>query len=160
MRYITLEDITIATAKGELRLPISTTLEMSYEQAVKFGQRIKPADSSSTTDWRPDPKAWLTYTGELRTIGVFPGEWPDGGLTPEIIKLTHENLPLQAKLLRQCVGRYSGPQWKSLVEDWEERAAIMQFDGGMSRAQAEQEAARLCGLEAFLSELCQRNRPV
>ena len=36
------------------------------------------------------------------------------------------------------------PSWPADVcEDYEERAAIMQFDGGMSRAQAELEARAL-----------------
>lgn len=143
--------------RGEPQLP-GSIIEVPQDVIVKLAGYVRilansSADSHPSADWRPEPRAWLTETGELLTIGVFPGEWPDGGLAPEIIKLTFDNLPLQAKLLRECVGRYSGPKWKALVEDWEERAAIMQFDGNKSRAQAEQDAAKLYRMEAFLPEL-------
>jgi hypothetical protein len=58
--------------------------------------------AGAPTDWRPEPKAWLTDTGELRTQGVFDD------LAKEIIRLTADNLPLQAKLLRERCGEYSG----------------------------------------------------
>ncbi|MEI6209358.1 MAG: hypothetical protein WCP20_21470 [Desulfuromonadales bacterium] len=100
-----------------------------------------------TTDRTPVPKAWLTESGELRTRGVFED------LAGEIIKLTVNDLHLQAKLLRECCGAYSGPQWLHFVEDWNERAAIMQYDGGLSRHDAEYHAAERLRLIAFLDEL-------
>ena len=102
---------------------------------------------SEVTDWRPEAKAWLTDTGELRTQGVFDD------LAGEIIRLTIGDLPLQAKLLKLHCGRYFGPWWNDLVEQWEERAAIMEIDGKMPRDQAELEAAKLYRMEAFLDEL-------
>lgn len=110
-------------------------------------RRSVSALPASPSNWRPKAKAWLTDKGELRTQGVFDD--PAG----EIINLTADNLPLQAKLLRLHVGAYSGPQWRHRVEKWEERAAIMEFDGGMSWQEAELEAARLYRMEAFLEEL-------
>ena len=105
--------------------------------------------------WSPTPKAWLTDSGELRVQGVFPGDWPDGGLTPEIIRLTAGDLSLQKELLRLHVGRYSGPAWGMLVETWQERAAIMQRDGELKKEDAEYQAAVCLLATAFLEELRQ-----
>lgn len=96
--------------------------------------------------WQPEFKAWLTPEGELRTAGVCDD------LAGEIIKLTIDNVPLQAKLLRLHVGRYSGPQWKALVEEWYERAAIM-TDSDMTRHDAELAAAKYYRIDAFIDEL-------
>jgi hypothetical protein len=113
-----------------------------------FTPKTTTADCyTQASDWRPEPRAWLTDNGELRTQGVFDD------LGAEIIKLTADNLPLQAKLLRLHIGEYSGPAWGALVKRWQERAAIMQFDGGMPREDAEYEAAKLYRAEAFLYEL-------
>jgi hypothetical protein len=46
--------------------------------------------------------------------------------------------------------------WESLEYDWEERAAIREFDGGFSRYEAEQLAAQDLGFEnkaAFKSHI-------
>lgn len=109
----------------------------------------KPANNPvlHSTNGQPEPKAWLTGSGELRTHGVFDD------LAGEIIKLTADNLSLQARLLRECCGAYSGPQWRHLVEAWNERAAIMEYDGGMQRIEAELMAAKFYRIEAFLEEL-------
>lgn len=104
-------------------------------------------DSHPSTNWRPEFKAWLTKTGELRTQGMCDD------LAAEIINLTQDNLPLQAKLLRLHVGSYSGLHWQAMVEQWEERVAIKIYEGGMSRESAEFEAARFYRMEAFLDEL-------
>lgn len=135
--------------RGELQLPGSTieVPESMLQKLTGYVQAVATADSYAPKDWRPEPKAWLTDFGELRTQGVFDD------LAEEIIRLTTDNLPLQAKLLRERCGDYSGLYWENKVEEWEERAAIMQYDGGMKREQAEEEAARLYGMEAFLDEL-------
>lgn len=143
--------------RGELQLPgsIIEVPENMLDKLTGFVQALinASADSYMSTKNQPIPKAWLTDTGEFRTQGVFPGNWPDGGLTPEIIRLTADNLPLQAILLRRHCGTYSGPPWKNLVEDWNERAGIMQYDGGMTRQEADLAAAKLYRMEAFLDEL-------
>lgn len=106
----------------------------------------------SSDDWQPEPRAWIE-NGELRTQGVFPGDWPDGGLTPEIIKLTADDLPLQRRLLKLHCGVYQGPWWGRLVERWEERTAIMHIDGGLPLEEAEVKAAECLRASAFLDEL-------
>ena len=138
----------IVSARGII--PAGSIIEIPESVFAKLRGRVIPLPE---IDWRPEPKAWLTDTGELRTTGAFPGQWPDGGLTPEIIRLTTDNLPLQRKLLRECVDKYSNPQWKYLVEDWNERAGILQYDGGLTRQDAELAAAKLYRIEAFFEEL-------
>jgi len=91
-----------------------------------------------------EPRAWLTEKGELRTQGVF------NDLAAEIVRLTNDNLPLQRELLTRHCGEYDQQHIGHLWEAWEERAAIMEHDGGLSRQDAEHEAAeRLC-LLAFI----------
>lgn len=85
--------------------------------------------------------------GRLRTRGYIPD------LALEICRLTEDDLALQkALLLRHCEGYDRHHFWR-LVEEWDERAAIMQHDGGMAKEAAELEAARLLHLEAFLEDL-------
>jgi len=156
MKYSVVESFTINSRIGPLEFLVGKLLELTEEQAAKFGDKVRLADkASANSGWSPAPKAWLTDSGELRVQGVFPGDWPDGGLTPEIIRLTTGNMELQSTLLRRHVGAYSGPAWKHLVEHWQERAAIMEHDGGLARKQAELEAARCLRAEAFLEELKQ-----
>lgn len=92
----------------------------------------------------PEPKAWLTETGELRTLGVFDD------LVAEIVRLTTDNLPLQRELLTRHCGEYDQKHIGSLWEAWEERVAIMEHDGGLSRQEAEYEAAERLHLLAFM----------
>jgi hypothetical protein len=94
----------------------------------------------------PCPRAWLTEKGDLMTSGHFPD------LETEIAKLTMDNLPLQRQLLEQHCESFDrhhiGDRW----EEWEERAAIMEYDGGLTREEAEIEAARQMNLLAFMAE--------
>lgn len=156
MRYAIIKSFTIKTSEGRMTLPVGKVLELSPEQAERLGGMVRIADASfppHLNDWRPEPRAWITESGELMSQGVFPGEWPEGGLTPEIIKLTADNLALQAKLLRERVAVFTYPYWQGTFEIWDERAAIMEHDGGLSRKDAEQHAAEILGLVAFLDEL-------
>jgi hypothetical protein len=134
----------IQSARGII--PVGQIIEISLALLNKLKGKVEEL-SSPVSDWRPEPKAWPTENGELRTQGVFDD------LGAEIIKLTAGNLPLQAKLLRLHAGDYSGPAWGALVERWQEQAAIMQFGGGTSREDAEYQAAALYRAEAFLDEL-------
>ncbi len=94
--------------------------------------------------------AWLEKD-ELRTNGYVPD------LPGEICRLTENNLPLQRTLLlRHCEG-YDKNHFSGLAEEWEERAAIMEYDDGLSMEEAEKEAARRLNLSAFLDVL-QGNR--
>lgn len=155
MKFIAVVPFTIKTSQGNYILPAGKHLELSQEQVAKLGDKVRSADvvspknviSAEQNVWPPKFKAWRTPDGGLRTIGVCDD------LAVEIINLTANNLPLQAKLLRLHVGAYSGPQWRYLVEIWIERSTIMEFDGGISRKEAELASAKLYRLEAFLDEL-------
>ncbi|MDY0270181.1 hypothetical protein [Trichloromonas sp.] len=94
----------------------------------------------------PAPVAWL-QDGELRTTG------PVGDLAAAIVRLTHNDLDLQRRLLvEHCEAFDENHIWR-LFECWEERAAIMEHDGGLPRTEAEREAARMYHLTAWLPEL-------
>jgi hypothetical protein len=67
--------------------------------------------------------------------------------------MTAGNLPLQKTLLLRHCESYDKHHLPHYVKEWEERAAIMEFDGGMTREAAELEAARICRLEPFLEEI-------
>jgi hypothetical protein len=90
------------------------------------------------------PEAWLTDTGELRSRGVFPD------LAAEIVRLTPDNLPLQRELLTRHCEEYDRNHIGHLWELWEERAAIIEHDGGLSRHEAEYLAAERLHMLAFL----------
>lgn len=71
---------------------------------------------------------------------------PVGTLTEEIIRVLHEHKAATIDLLLQgglglpvCVSDWP-PEWR---DSYEERAAIMQYDGGLSRAEAEHRAEEL-----------------
>jgi len=145
MKYSVVESFAIRTPQGHIvTLPTGRVLNLTEEQAEALGGKIRLTDIPA--DRRPEFKIWLE-NDQLRTRGVCDD------LAGEIIALTADDLPLQAKLLRLHVGRYSGPDWKALVEDWNERSAIMEFDGNMTRQEAEYQAAILLRLLAFLDEL-------
>jgi hypothetical protein len=101
---------------------------------------------SPMVDWRPEFKIWLTPDGELCTTGVC------GDLAAEIVKITADNLSLQRTLLElhcETFDRHHiGDRW----EEWEERAAIMEHDGGLTREAAELEAAKQMNLMAFMED--------
>lgn len=97
------------------------------------------------TEFTP-PHAWL-QGGELRTTGPLPD------LAAEIVKLTGDDLDRQRRLLLEhCQAFQPSHVWR-LIEQWEERAAILEYDAGLSRHDAEIEAARLYHLTAWLPEL-------
>jgi hypothetical protein len=120
---------------------------------------IIPECALLITDGPPAPKAWLTETGELRTRGIFPGDYPDGGLTPEIIRLTAENMPLQAKLLRENVAYYSAPTWIHTIRQWRERARILFEVDDLDLHAANWKAAEERHLLAFAGELMLKGSP-
>jgi hypothetical protein len=102
-----------------------------------------PAENSN---WKPTFHAWLEGD-TLHTTGVTDD------LAEEIIKLTTDDLPLQRRLLKLYIGTYSGPWWERLRERWEERASIMQYDGGLTKDDAEYQAAVCLRAEMFIDEL-------
>lgn len=90
------------------------------------------------------PEIWLIDSSELKIKGVFDD------LAAEIVGLTPDNLPLQRELLTRHCEAYDGNHIGHLWELWEERAAIMEHDGGLSRQDAEYQAAECLHLLAFL----------
>ncbi len=135
--------------QGNNKETLSFHKETSKETATGNGgvSALPVSPPAAPTDYPPVFKIWLTTGNELRTTGVCDD------LAGEIIKLTSDNLPLQALLLRRHVEKYQGVHWKYLVEEWNERAGIMQYDGGMTRQEAEQAAAKYYRIEAFIDEL-------
>lgn len=123
--------------RGEL-FNAGATIEATPDAAEKLGNRIEPV--------RPHSTAWLEG-GELRTSGYTPD------LPGAICKLTEDNLPLQRTLLQRHCEAYDRNHFWTLAEEWEERAAIMQHEGGMERCKAETEAARRLNLLAYLDDL-------
>jgi hypothetical protein len=91
-----------------------------------------------------EPEAWLTESGELRTRGAFDN------LAAEIVRLTPDNLSLQRELLTRHCQAYDRRHIGRLLEEWEERASIMEHDGGLSREEAEYQAASRLHLLAFM----------
>jgi putative DNA primase/helicase len=121
------------------------------------------ADCDVVTDKTPEtgainkvenagPEAWLSETGELMTRGSC------GDLAAEIVRLSADNLALQRELLTRYCQAYDQKHIADLWEAWEERAAIMEYDGGLSRHQAEYQAAKRLHLLAFMdSRNCGRS---
>ena len=105
------------------------------------------------SDRSPVPRAWV-QNWELRTIGVFED------LASEIVKITSDDLELQNKLLTEHCQMYSPTHIHILIDAWEERAAILEYDAGMPRGDAELEASRKFHLEGFLDELRKPGRQI
>jgi hypothetical protein len=93
-----------------------------------------------------DQKAWLEED-ELRTRGYI------SDLSSEIVRLTETDLSLQKILLQRHCEEYDHRHIWRLYELWEERAAIMEHNAGMTKEHAEVEAARSLMLTAFLEEM-------
>jgi putative DNA primase/helicase len=99
-----------------------------------------------------EPQAWLTETGELMIRGSC------NDLAAEIVRLSAGNLLLQRNLLTRYCQAYDQEHIADLWEAWEERAAIMEYDGGLPRHEAEFQAAKRLNLLAFMdSRNCGRS---
>jgi putative DNA primase/helicase len=135
-------------------IPHEVTRYGNNTQKVTF----KPASSAVcnlVTDKTPEtgaiknienagPEAWLSETGELMTRGSCDD------LAAEIVRLSADNLALQRELLTRYCKAYDQKHIADLWEAWEERAAIMEYDGGLSRQEAEYQAAKRLHLLAFM----------
>ena len=71
-------------------------------------------------------------------------------LAAAIVRLSADNLALQRELLTRYCQAYDQKHIADLWEAWEERAAIMEYDGGLSRHEAEYQAAKRLHLLAFM----------
>ena len=132
------------TKKG--MIPTGMIIEIPPALLEKLQGKIE-AIHSPIADGKAEPEAWLTESGELRTRGAFDN------LTAEIVRLTANNLSLQRELLIRHCQAYDRRHIGRLLEEWEERAAIMEHDGGLSREDAEYQAARRLQLLAFM-DIC------
>lgn len=147
--------VTFTTARGEV--PAGSILNIPDHLLPKLSGKVEalPPDTPIVTaapTWPPTPRAFLD-NDQLRVTGVFPGEWPDGGLAPEIVRLTAGNLSLQKKLLVDTVAVYSMPQWKHVVTRWRELAAYHFEQHGLGLHPANLRSAGELHLLAFASEL-------
>jgi hypothetical protein len=131
MRALVIE--AFPTKKG--MIPKGQIVEIPPALLEKLKGKVEPIQ---------EPRARLTEKGELMTQGVFDD------LAAEIVRLTKDNLPLQRELLTRHCGEYDQQHIGHLWEAWEERVAIMEHDGGMSRLEAEYEAAERLHLLAFM----------
>ena len=87
-------------------------------------------------------------SGELKLV------YPVDNLAAVIVGLTKNDLELQkVLLLKHCQQYDPNTHFWALREKWEERSAILEYDSGMARDKAEQTAAQMYYLEAFLPEL-------
>jgi hypothetical protein len=125
------------TTKGII--PVGQIIEISPALLEKLKGKVELIPSPQ------EPKAWLTDAGELRTRGVVDD------LAAVIVGLTADNLPLQRELLSRHCEAYDPHHIVRLWELWEERAAIMLHDGGLSQQDAEYQAAERLHLLAFLN---------
>jgi len=126
----------LPTTKGII--PTGQIIEISPALLEKLKGKVEAIPSPQA------PEAWLTEAGELRTRGVIDD------LAAVIVGLTADNLPLQRELLARHCEAYDRHHIENLWELWEERAAIMGHDGGLSRHDAEYQAAERLHLLAFL----------
>jgi len=137
--------------RGELQLP-GRILDVPDEMIVKLKGFVRLVSDTAADNYSPDDcssqlfRAWLVGN-ELRTRGVCDD------LAIEIVKLTSDNLPLQAKLLRVHVGTYSGPYWLPMVRRWTERARVLFEAEGLGLHEARWKAAEEMNLLAFADEL-------
>lgn len=132
------------TRRGEMQHP-GCIIEVPENALVKLTGYVEPLGTADT--YQPDFKVWLTESGELRTSGLCDD------LAAEIVRLTAGNLGQQKTLLLLHCQRYDCHHFPALADEWAKRAAIMQYDGGLSRYEAECKAAERLRLQSFLDEL-------
>ena len=144
-------------------LDVTDTLGENVTRYTSDGNRLpgvtrKPAsgaDCDVVTDKTPEtgainnvensgPEAWPSETGEL----MIRGSCDD--LAAAIVKLSADNLPLQREILTRYCQAYDQDRIADIWEAWEERAAIMEYDGGLTRHEAEYQAAKRLHLLAFM----------
>jgi len=124
-------------------IPAGIIIEIQPALLEKLLGKVE-AIHSQVADMKPEPEAWLTESGELRTRGAFDN------LAAEIVRLTPDNLSLQRELLTRHCQAYDRRHIGRLWEEWEKLAAIMEHDGGLSREEAEYQAASRLHLLAFM----------
>ena len=101
----------------------------------------------------PPTGAYITESGEFRCLGIIPGEWPDGGLTAEIVRLTSQDMPLQRRLLCRHVGCYSMPGALAVLKAaWAKRIEQLISLSGLDESAAQEIAASELALSSFLAE--------
>jgi hypothetical protein len=132
--------------KGQKRLD---SVLQKPQKAPFYSYCSDPCRRFSENDVITIPRAWL-QGGELRTAGSVEN------LAEEIVRLTGDDLDTQRRLLVEHCEAYDDNHLWRLIEQWAERAAILEHDAGLPRHEAEREAARLNHLTAWLHELQQK----
>ena len=140
--------------KGVSQLP-GTVIEIPEDIFPKLSGYVQPIATADTypSDWRPEFKVWLTPEGDLRSTGVCDD------LAGEIVRLTADDMELQAKLLRLHDGRYSPPYWINTIRQWRERARVLFEVEGLGLHEANWQAAGEMHLRAFADELMLKEPP-
>jgi len=130
--------VVIPFSDGDEIFNIGEVIDIQHDLAAYLGEHVTPILEAGS--------AWL-INGELRTRGHVQD------LAAEICCLTKGDLTLQRKLLKRHCEAYDRNHFWMKVQEWEEKTAIMQYDGGLSKDDAEIEAARILHLLAFLGDL-------
>lgn len=127
----------IETRQGGLS--IGDKIDISENIARKLGSKIR---------WLNQIERPRIENGELKLLH------PANNLADIIVGLTENDLQLQKQLLLKHCQQYSPKThfWR-IKEQWEEKAAILEYDAGMNREEAEHEAAKMYHLLAFMDEL-------
>jgi hypothetical protein len=120
-------------------LTIGEIIRIPDSVAERLSGKIKVISSLS-------PKAEI-IENELRLREPVKDLWK------VIIELTRNDLKLQKQLLLQHCQRYSSTHFWAIKEKWDEKTAIIEYDGDCFRPEAQRLAAEMYGLTAFLPEL-------
>ena len=130
----------IQTRKGTLEAGM--VIDVSQEAVRRLQKKIRLVKPEKSKD-----RAKI-INGEL--ICLFPVD----DLATVIVGLTENNLPLQKQLLLKYCQQYDpATHFWHQKEKWEEKAAILEYDAGLTRDDAEIKAAEMYHLLAFMDEL-------
>lgn len=125
---------------------------MKLYTLAKVGVSEKEVPQGSFIDISEAILPGLTGKGAYIKDGVLRVPCFVESLETLIVGLTADDLVLQKQLLlKHCQAfgsRNIGNKWK----EWEKRVAAMELNGGISRDEAEFEAARKLNLLAFLAD--------
>lgn len=126
----------LATKKGTIPAGSQIVLPDKIAKQLIAERKIKPV---STARLESDELKMITPVDNLAAV---------------IVGLTTHDLDLQKRLLLKHCQQYApNTHFWALKEKWEEKAAILEYDSGMTREEAELTAAKMYFLEAFLPEL-------
>lgn len=147
MTYTVLREFKI---RGTVQ-PVGSVLQLPEQAAIQLKDYVQPVGKAD--NWDNTPTARLSPDGTLLVTGVFAGDYPTGGLAPEIVRLTSGNMELQNKLLKIHVGVFTHPCWPSIARKFVSRAAELFEEQGLGLHAANWKSAEELHLLAFEQEL-------